>query len=127
MSERKALFPFYIPAVAAEALASQHSEFTSAYARERRFTTITDFRVDGRVEADKTLHLNAWIATDNGFCQTAGTIWQHVQQLDDNNFESLVKREIIARASAELMEEDNNAFLARVQERAAKIRKELGL
>jgi type II secretory pathway predicted ATPase ExeA len=122
---KQPLFPFYISDATAHRLAKQDTDFSAKLEREARFQNITQLTVTGEIGADKTLYLHGWMATDNGFCQTAGRFWDKTIVLDSDRFDSFVDAEITKRAVAEIQAEEDAKLEVRITARAAELRAKL--
>jgi hypothetical protein len=121
----EALFPFYLPDLQAARLVEADPDYAKAHAREDRFHRITELRLSARVNADRTVSLSAWSASDTGFIQSAGTFWSKELGVDAARLAALVDAELERRAARELATEERAEYEARVRARAAELRARL--
>lgn len=119
------LFPFYISSTRANVLARRWPSFLTALEREEQFKHLTALEISGCVEANKTLTLVGWSSADNGFIQQCGTFWKQEVELTDVEFNQYVDIELRERAAADIAAEEEAKLGARIDARAAALRKEL--
>lgn len=124
-AKNQSLFPFNISEFAAMRLAEKDGAFASRIERETKFSNVRELIVSGKVFADMTLQLNAWISTDNGFCQTAGRCWERSITLTKEQFERFVDDEITSLAIKEIQDEENKKLQLRINARALELRAKL--
>lgn len=113
-------FPFFIRDVYAMRIANADSEFVAAL--QKNSGIIENIEVSGKLNADKTLKLSAWMRTDNGFCQTSGQFWEQTITLNDAQFELYVERRLVDLAAAEIEHEKQVELSRQIEDRVGKLR-----
>jgi diphthamide synthase subunit DPH2 len=75
--------------------------------------------------ADGTLHLCAWRSSDNGFILSSGRFWEKTITLSPETLNSFLEYELAARASREIIAEDDAKLEARIKARVETLRSAL--
>lgn len=104
------IFPFYINPWDAERLITVDPKYVCPH-------FVTDLRFSGRLHENQVLELDAWAATDNGFCATASTFWEKEILVSKPEFIRLIQVELKAKALAQIEEEKARALSLQVSER----------